>query len=182
MAAKATKPSTVKTAQPSQSTEQTAPESQAPKAGSVIDITKLTPAQLKEIQKQLKEKSKEVRSRKDERFAIIDTMLKEKNEDTGEFRWTTSDILETLVKNDLVNTSMPDYRQVELKKIQARKQFLEKRRDEKGELIDPPDTYGYKPSEFRGFGLNTDKVVDYCIENADKFTPEQREKVIQALS
>jgi hypothetical protein len=151
-------------------------------ATNVIDITKLTPSQLAALQKQLKEKSKEVRSKKDERFNIIDTMLKEKD-DAGNFKHTTRDILANLVQENLVDTTDPEYVQREIKKIQARKQHLEKLTNEQGELVHPEGTFGYKPSEHVGFNLTPARVVEFFKDaaNVEKMSDEQKDAVREAL-
>lgn len=148
-----------------------------------IDLSKLTPAQLAALQKQMKEKRKAAQGDSKERFAIIDTMLAEKNED-GSFKHTTRDILLKLQQEKLVDESENDFGPREIKKIQARKQFLEKKRDEKGELVYPPNTFGYKASEHVGFGLTGARVVKFFTEEdgASKLTDEQKKAVIAALS
>lgn len=148
----------------------------------ILDITKLTPAQLAQLQAQLKAKSKVVGSKKELRFGTIDKMLKEKDE-AGGFRHTTREIFNALVAADCVDTTLPDHGKVEIKKIQARKQFLEKRTNEKGELIDPKGTYGYKASEAAGFTVTPAKVVLF-FQDADQvalLTGEQRAAVLEAL-
>lgn len=158
-------------------------EADAPVPTSGIDLASLTPEQLQALQKQLKAKSKEQRGKHKERFAIIDTMLTEKDEE-GNFKHTTRDILNTLVQENLVNQSAEKWDQVEIKKIQARKQFLEKSRDKAGELIHPPGTYGYKASLLMGFGA-TAVTVEKFFESEEKvktLTSGQREKILAALS
>lgn len=148
-----------------------------------IDITKLTPAQLAALQKQLKAKGAEIRSKKDERFLIIDTMLKEKDEAGTGFRHTTRDIMNALVKENLVDTTAPEYDKNEIKKIQARKQFLEKQTGKDGQLVHPKGTFGYKPSEHSGFSASPVTVVAWFTpENVAKLTEEQAAAVRSALA
>lgn len=153
----------------------------APEAA--LDITKLTPAQIRGLQKQLKEKSKEFSGKKDERFALIDEKLKEKDAD-GNFKNTTRDIVVAMVDAKLVDTTDPDYDTREIKKIQARKQGLEKKTDKAGALVHPPGTFGYKKSEHMGFGPRPDSVVKFFDDpdSVAKLSGEQREKIIAALS
>lgn len=156
-----------------------------------IDLSKLTPEQLAALQKQLKAKKKETSGRKDERFAIIDTMLQEKvvkgeekdGQKAGEFKHTTRDILNKLVENDLVDKTVDKYDQVEIKKIQARKQFLEKKTDEKGKLVSPENTFGYRPSAGAGFSLTPVRISEWFTdaERVKSLTAEQRSKILTAL-
>lgn len=152
--------------------------------GNVIDLSKLTAEQLIQLQKQLKAKKKEVSGKKDERFNIIDTMLAEKDEDSGEHKWTTRDIVTKLAENNLIDTTAPDYYKNEIKKVQARKQFLEKQTDKEGKLVAQPGTYGYKPSSFSGFSLGPEKVVEF-FQDENKvatLTGDQRNIILKALS
>lgn len=149
-----------------------------------LDISKLTPAQLAQLQKQLKEKKKAATGGKEgsvERFKIIDTMLQEKKD--GEFIYTTRDIANSLVSNNLVDTTDSDHITREIKKIQARKQFLEKKRNEKGELVHPENTFGYKASDHVGFALGPDRVTKFFVEEdgASKLSPEQKKKILAQL-
>lgn len=149
-----------------------------------IDLSKLTPEQLRALQKQLKSnKSPALAEHKDERFNIIDTMLKEKNED-GSFKWTTRQIFERLEENDLTDKADADSGKNEIKKIQARKQFLEKKRDKQGNLVYTPNTFGYKPAE-GGFGaLRVDTVTNWFsnVDNVNKLTPDQKKAIAVALA
>jgi urease gamma subunit len=149
-----------------------------------IDLAKLTPEQLASLQKQLKEKKNEKKGRKDERFAIIDTMLKEKEEDGKSFKHTTRDILNVLEKEDLIDTTPEDYDKIEIKKIQARKQHLEKLTDEKGALVHPKNSFGYKVSAGFGFVVTAAKVEEFFkdAEKVKTLTAGQREVIAEALS
>ena len=157
--------------------------SNAPVPEGGIDISKLAPEALLSLQKQLKAQKKETSGKTSERFVIIDGMLKDKDE-AGLFRWTTRDILGKLEENNLVDKTVPEYDKVEIKKIQARKQFLEKRRNEKGELIDAEGTYGYKASDRAPFALTAVKVAEWFAtpENVATLTSEQREKIAVAIA
>jgi len=160
-----------------------APETQeAAKPSSGIDLASLTPEQLSALQKQLKEKSKEVRGKHKERFTIIDQMLTEKDEE-GKFKHTTRDILNVLVQEKLVNDTGEKWDQVEIKKIQARKQFLEKSTGKDGELLHPEGTFGYKASTMMGFGATANSVAKF-FEDATKvatLTGDQRNAILAAL-
>lgn len=149
----------------------------------IIDISKLTPEQLAALQKQLKATKKVDSGKAKERFAIIDTMLQEKDEDNGGFKHTTRDILNRLVKEELIKPAGSEDEQNEIKKIQARKQFLEKKRDEKGELVYPDGTFGYKPSSALGFQMTAAKCVEWFTpEHVATMTDAQKDTVIRALS
>jgi hypothetical protein len=169
-------------AKPTKTSSAPVQESSAHVAGG-IDLGKLTPEQLVSLQKQLKDKKKEKSSKKDERFMIIDTMLAEKEEGSDtEFRHTTRDILNTLVKNDLVDTTEPGFDTMEIKKIQARKQFLEKKTDEKGELVHAKGSFGYKASG--GFAVMTAaKVATWFTvpANVAQLTPTQVTSIMAVL-
>ena len=170
-------------------TKQSAPAAQPANEGSLpvanaIDLSKLTPEQLASLQKQLKAKKKEKSSKKDERFLIIDTMLAEKEEGSEtEFRHTTRDILNTLVKNDLVDTTEPDFDTVEIKKIQARKQFLEKKTDEKGEPVHPKNSFGYKASGGGFAVLTASRIATWFTvpANVAQLTPTQVTSILSVL-
>ena len=123
-------------------------------------MANLSASQLKELREQLKEKSKESVSVRKERFEIIDTMLQDKDEDET-FSHTTRDIADALNKANLADTSKgEDWYKEEIKKIQARKQFLEKKTDEKAELVHEKGTFGYKRTATGGGGkgLSASKV------------------------
>lgn len=150
----------------------------APIAGGV-DISKLTPEQLANLQKQLKARKNETKGSKEERFKIIDGMLQDKVEGTNEFRFTTRDILNKLRENNLVDVTATDAD--EIKKIQARKQHLEKKTDEKGNLVHPEGTFGYKQSA-TGFIMTTDRIAAWFTEeNVAKLTDAQRKAIAAAV-
>jgi hypothetical protein len=156
-----------------------------------IDITKLTPEQLAALQKQIKEKKKAASGDSTERFKIIDSMLATKvttenqkdGEVLGEFKYTTRDIFNKLDENNLVDKTVPKYDQNEIKKIQARKQALEKKRNEKGELVHPEDSFGYRKSEGFGFAVTPVKLVEFFKDAAKvkTLTAADRAVVLNAL-
>ena len=144
-----------------------------------VDISKLTAEQLLNLQKQLKARKSENKVGKKERFDLMDSMLSEKSEDTGEFRWTTRDIVTNLRKNNLCDPTSEDSE--EIKKVQARKQHLEKKTDEKGHLVYAPGTYGYKAAA-GGFIMTPDRIVAYLTpENVAKMTSGQRAAIASAV-
>jgi hypothetical protein len=151
-----------------------------------LDISKLTPAQLAALQKQLKEKRKLTTSASKPRFELIDKMLQEKVKNTKgelEFKNTTREIMNALVEAKLLDTTLPDYDTNEIKKIQARKQFLGKKTDEKGQLVHKPGTFGYKPSDGAGFVMNAGKVTKFFTdpENVKTLSDEQRKIVLDGM-
>lgn len=157
-----------------------------------IDLSKLTPEQLAALQKQLKLKKKETAGDTTERFNIIDALLKEKvvkgdekaGEKAGEFKYTTRDILNRLVDNNLIaDKSDPKWDQIEIKKIQARKQFLEKKRKKDGTLEHPEGTFGYRVSAGQGFSL-TPVRIEAWFQNADNLkglTLAQKASIAKAI-
>lgn len=171
-------------AKPTKTTAPASTTTTAPiKVDSGIDLAALTPAQLAALQKQLKEKSKEVAGKAEDRFKVIDAMLQEKDEDTKEFKHTTRDIMNALIKDGTVTAPTAADEQNHIKKIQARKQFLEKKRNEKGELVYPTGTYGYKASGGVGFMMTGAKITEWFTdENVTKLTKEQIKSIIAALS
>ncbi len=157
-----------------------------------IDLNKLTPEQLAALQKQLKATKKVSKDDHKKRFEIIDGMLKTKvtednikdGEKVGEFKYTTRDIINALDSDGLIKDKIAeDWDQVEIKKVQARKQFLEKKRDEKGNLVFPEGTFGYKASAGAGFALTPVRVAAWfdTAENVAKLTPEQRATILKTL-
>jgi hypothetical protein len=144
-----------------------------------IDITKLTPAQLAQVADQLKAKRKLDAGDVKARWAIIDRMLAEKDGDA--FKHTTADILTELQTAKIVRTDLTkDDRAEWLKKIQTRKQHLEKLTDESGKLVHAKGTLGYRPSA-GGFTMTPDRVVDYIIEHGDKLSPADKAAILKAL-
>lgn len=152
-------------------------EATAPLAGGV-DISSLTPEQLVNLQKQLKERKKGSKADKVERFTVIDGMLKDKDE-KGEFRWTTRDIMNRLRENKLADETSSD--SDEIKKIQARKQHLEKKTDEKGKLVYAAGTFGYKTSS-SGFMLTPEKIASwFTTDNVAKLSATAKQTIAAAV-
>jgi hypothetical protein len=137
-------------------------------------VSDLTPAQLKAIKAQLKAQAKANGAQLEERRTIIDAMLQEQD-DTG-FKHTTADILAALQEAQLVETTLAKEDRAEwLKKIQTRKQDLEKKPEYAGKV-------GYKASG-HGFTLTPDRIVDWLMDevNAAKLTAADRKAIIKAM-
>jgi hypothetical protein len=163
----------------------------------VIDVTSLSPAQLKSLQKQLSEHKAVASSHREERNNVIYTMTTEKNED-GEFANSTTDIAKVMCDNGLceflttenyASEDMKEEVQKEVRKIQARKQLLEKKTDEKGELVYPEGTFGYKSGGTGGnSNLSASKVKVATIlgffstGRSTELTAEQKTTVIEAIN
>lgn len=199
--AKSNKGATTKDASVSQPEQQDTSVSKETKSVEVLDITKLTPKQLAELQKQLKEHKAEVKSQRDERNTIIVDMLQEKDGD-GNFANTTRDIAFALTKAGLTefltvdnfeDESMKDEVEKEIRKVQAKKQHLEKLTDEKGELVYEEGTFGYKRSDRMGGGgaggalagskVKPDTVVAFFeAGRVGELTKEQKAIIAKALS
>lgn len=150
-----------------------------------MNIAELTAEQLTAIQAQLKaqasERLKEQAKTKDARYAIVDSMLATKLE-AGGFMYTTSDILLKLQEQKLVGELSKEDRAEYLKKIQTRKQNLEKLRDKTGTLVHAPGKFGYKPSA-GGFTINADRVIDWLMEdeNVATLSAADRKAILKAL-
>lgn len=161
----------------------TAPVTTAPvqvsAAPTILDIASLTPDQLAKLQRQLKEHKKATAIDHESWVTIVDKMLHEKDE-TG-FRWTTADILSTVQNKGIVPPTIDaDRRAQEIKRIQTRKQLLEKKRDDKGNLM---HDVGYKPST-NAFGpLTAERVMEWLMvpANLEAMTPTQVEACMKQL-
>lgn len=117
-----------------------------------LDITKLTPVQLQALTKQMTAMRKAKSGDAGKRNKVIDAMLQEKN--GTEFKHTTGDILGKLQSENIVSKSLTsDERAGELKKIQTRKQLLDKKPEFKGKV-------GYKVSA-AGFAVTLDRVLTF---------------------
>lgn len=164
-------------------------------AENVLDVTQLTPAQLKALQKQLSEHKAAASSNREERNNVIYEMITEKDEN-GEFVNTTRDIAKTLADNGLCefltsenfdSEDMKEEVQKEIRKIQARKQLLEKKTDEKGELVYPEGTFGYKSGGVGNSTLSASKVkVETIVAfftqgRATELTDEQSQAILEAV-
>ena len=144
-----------------------------------IDITALTPEQLKAVRAQLKAVAKASRDTVGDRYAVIDPMLKAVD---GQFIHTTSDILTALQDKGLVPKDLGKEDRAEwLKKVQTRKQYLEHLTNKDGTLVHDKGSLGYKSSG--GFmALTADRVMDYVIEHAESFSAADRKAIIKALT
>lgn len=145
----------------------------------ILDIASLTPDQLAKLQRQLKEHKKATAIDHESWVTIVDKMLHEKDE-TG-FKWTTADILSTAQNKGIVPPTIDaDRRAQEIKRIQTRKQLLEKKRDDKGNLM---HDVGYKPST-NAFGpLTAERVMEWLMvpANLEAMTPTQVEACMKQL-
>jgi len=147
-----------------------------------INLDELSPEQLQALQKQMKARKQEVNSKRGERFGIIDGMLVERDAENN-FIHTTRDILNKLAENGLVDQTPEKWDQNEIKKIQARKQFLEKSTGKDGKLVHPEGTFGYKQSAGMGFVITPTRVETF-FDDKDKvkqLTADQRRKILKAL-
>ena len=147
-----------------------------------INITSLTPEQLKQVKAQLNAQRKQLSGGRDARYAIIDRMLQER--DGESFRHTTTDILTALQDAKLVDATLAkDNRAEWLKKIQTRKQSLQKLANEDGTLVHAEGTLGYKPSAGGIGALNADRIIDWLMDEANlaKLTPADRKAILKAV-
>lgn len=164
-----------------------------------VDINSLSPEQLARLQKQLAERRTANKSKLNERYEIIDAMLQEKDDD-GNFVYTTRDIVLRLAQNNLCEFLSPEdidtekeEREKEIRKIQSRKQRLEKLTDKKGELVHKPGTFGYKKSEHVGGGGSGSGIGSKSVKKAtivtfftsgraSELSDEDRQVIIAALA
>jgi len=126
----------------------------------VISLEQLTPEQLVALKNQLKAQKKARSSNREVWVETVDKMLQEK--ENGQFKNTTADILDAL---QVAKAWDGQEREVELKKVQTRKQ-LHVKKDASNK-----DKYGYKASE-HGFQLTEAKVVAW-FTSQDKVTLER---------
>jgi hypothetical protein len=119
---------------------------------STITLAQLTPEQLVALKTELKTQKKAKSSNRGTWVFTVDKCLQEKELD-GTFKNTTADILQAL---QIAKVWDGNEREVELKKVQTRKQQLVKK-DEANKLI-----YGYKASE-HGFGMTVEKATSFLI-------------------
>lgn len=119
-----------------------------------ISLDQLTPEQIATLKSLVKTEAKAARPDRKTWNPIVDAMLQEREGDG--FRWTTAQILERLQQEKVVKPSLatPE-RESEIKKIQTRKQLLERKRDRDGKLL---FTVGYKPSA-NGVTITLDRVL-----------------------
>lgn len=147
-----------------------------------VDLSKLTPEQLVALQKQLKAKKVEISGDRKKWVEIVDVMLQEK--DGTEHKHTTRDILNRLVSEKVIlDTTSKGWDTKEIKHIQARKQLLEKKTDEKGALVHPEGTFGYKASAGVGFLLTANRVAEWfkSADNIAKLTDAEKSVIKSAL-
>lgn len=149
-------------------------------APTAIDLSQLTPDQITKLAKQLKEARKADKVDHDSWVKIVDTALHEREGDG--FRWTTGDILSQLQAKGLAKPTLDtEQRQSEIKKIQTRKQLLEKKRDDKGNLV---HTVGYKASS-NSFGpMDASKIVAWLSvpANVELVSVGQADAITKALA
>jgi len=124
------------------------PVAPTPATPAVINLAELTQAQLTELKKQLKTAKKARSSTRGVWVETVDTALKAM--DASGFVNTTADIL---AKLQVAGAWDGTERDVELKKVQTRKQLLQKKPELVGKV-------GYKVSA-TGFVLTTDRVIAY---------------------
>ena len=140
-----------------------------------IKLADLNPEQLATLQRQMREAAKADRAKVKDRWAVVDPMLQER--DGAEFKHTTADILVALQAAKLAPATLEKEERAEwLKKIQTRKQVMEKEEGQAG-------LWGYKASG--GFrALTADTVVDWLLddENLAKLTQADRNALIKQLS
>lgn len=125
-------------------------------ATQTISLSDLTPTQLKELHAQLKAQRKQSSGNRKEWQKTVDSMLQEREGDG--FKHTTATILDTLISKNLVPASAE--RKAEIKKIQTRKQLLEKKLDKDGK---PLFSVGYKPSATAFGPMSVEKVLTWIL-------------------
>lgn len=147
-----------------------------------IDLSKLNDKEIMALRKQLLNANRMDKSELEKRNTVIDGMLQVK--ENGEFKWTTRDILNELIKSKVVKADISKADQGEwLKKIQTRKQLLEKQTNEDGSLKHKPGTFGYKFSGVFGNILTSDRIVDWMLDddNVKKLSPADKAAILKAL-
>ena len=125
-----------------------APQSATPAIVKTISLAELTQDQLASLKAQLKTAKKARSSTRGVWVEMVDTALKAM--DASGFVNTTADIL---AKLQVAGAWDGTERDVELKKVQTRKQLLQKKPELVGKV-------GYKVSA-TGFVLTTDRVIAY---------------------
>lgn len=173
-----------------------APVKETKTVDSPLDITKLSAAQIAALQKQLSERTKQSATQRTERAQIMKDMLGEKD-DKGEFMHTTRDIARVLAKQGLcailtaenfASDDMKEEVEKEIRKVQAKKQSLEKATNEKGNLVHAAGSFGYKTSAGgAGSALSATKVKPdtivafFTAERVGELTAEQVASIQKAL-
>lgn len=156
-----------------------------------ISIDQLSSEQLAALQAQLKEQSKARAANRAERMSIIEQMLQDKD-DHGEFKHTTTDIATRLSEAGLGLTADeladPKLRDKELRRIQAKKQQLEKAKDKAGQLIHPEGTFGYKPSHTFSNGtgmaagrIKPETVMEFLRTRFSELSEDQKIEIGELL-
>lgn len=147
----------------------------------IVDISTLTSEQLKALRSSLLKLNKTDKSVLDKRNSIIDSMLQVKDAD-GSFKWTTTDIVAKLQEAKVVPaTILKGDRQEWLKKVQTRKQLLERQTNEDGTLKHKPGTFGYKSSGTFGNVLTAERVTDWIIENSETLSATEKAAILKSL-
>ena len=132
-----------------------APTTPTPATSNVVTLAQLTPEQLLALKCQLKAEKKAKSSNRGTWVATVDKCLQEK--ENGQFKNTTADILQALL---VAKAWDGNEREVELKKVQTRKQ-LHVKKDAANK-----DKYGYKASE-HGFGITLPRVIAWLATASD---------------
>lgn len=161
-------------------TKVTTPAAKAQPTTPTVDLALLTTEQITKLQAQLKAAQKADRGDHKVWVEIVDAMLKERD---GEgFKHTTSDILSALQAKAVVSSTInDDSRKMHLKRIQTRKQLLEKQTDKAGNAP-LKGKVGYKPST-NAFGpLNCDKVIIWLESNPEAITVAQAESITKLIA
>lgn len=147
----------------------------------VIDLSGLNTEQLKALRSDLLKLNKTDKSALEKRNSIIDSMLQVKDAD-GSFKHTTMDIVAKLQEAKIVPTTLAKGdRQEWLKRVQTRKQLLERQTNEDGTLKHKPGTFGYKSSGTFGNILTAERVTDWIIENAEQLSATEKAAIIKSL-
>lgn len=129
-----------------------------------IDLSTYTPEQIRALRSDLRKQGKQSRGSVDARWAVVDPMLQERNDDG--FLHTTADILTRLQSESVAPAELSDEnRRWWLKVIQTRKQRLEKLVKD-GALVHPVGSIGFRASA-TGFVLSVDRVVAWLAEQDD---------------
>lgn len=140
-----------------------------------IDLAALTPAQIAQLAKQLKEQKKADAGDHDQWVKVVDAMLHES--DANGFKHTTSDILAACQAKAIIPmTISEDGRKAQIKRIQTRKQLLEKKPEHKGKV-------GYKVSSHSFGPLTKDKILDWFAlpANVEALTPSEQAAIVKAM-
>ena len=119
-----------------------------------LDVTELTPEQLRQLRDALRQQSKARSGDVDKRNALIDKDLHERDGDG--FRWTTAEILQHLVDAQIVTIKTDDDRKAAIKMIQTRKQHLEGKGDK---------AVGYKPTPTGIGALTVERGIAFLTAN-----------------